>query len=198
MATGYTYPVKEGKITTLRDFALDCSRAFGANVMMRDEPRDAPIREYQPSTFYRDALEKAKADLFDAERMTLAAAERAAATAHAAEVERVAKYRAEQATELARYHAMLAEVEAWTPPTSDHEGLKKFMREQLAESIKFDSYTHADPVKLDGATYRQQALDDARRCVKRYAEEWEKEQQRTRERNEWNRALVASLAPVRP
>lgn len=37
MPTGYTASVQEGKVTEFRDFAMECARAFGALVMMRDE-----------------------------------------------------------------------------------------------------------------------------------------------------------------
>ena len=44
MATGYTYPVVEGKITEFSEFALGCARAFGAFMHMRDDNSDAPLR----------------------------------------------------------------------------------------------------------------------------------------------------------
>lgn len=65
MATGYTCDVSDGKITTLRDFALRCARAFGALITMRDEPFDAPIPEkFEPHTDYHDkAIREAREQL---------------------------------------------------------------------------------------------------------------------------------------
>ena len=45
MPTGYTADIQDGKITTLREYALSCARAFGALIMMRDDPHDAPIAD---------------------------------------------------------------------------------------------------------------------------------------------------------
>ena len=43
---------------------MDCARAFGACIMMRDESVDAPIpEEFKPSTYHIEELEKAKSDL---------------------------------------------------------------------------------------------------------------------------------------
>ena len=64
MPTGYTHPVQEGKITELRDFALNCARAFGACVTMRDDPSDTPIPgKFEPSDYHIKALKEAKEDL---------------------------------------------------------------------------------------------------------------------------------------
>ena len=41
MPTGYTAGILEGE--TFEQYALQCAKAFGALVMMRDEPSDAPI-----------------------------------------------------------------------------------------------------------------------------------------------------------
>ena len=44
MATGYTFNVVDGQITTLSDFAMQCARAFGLLIDMRDAPSDAPMQ----------------------------------------------------------------------------------------------------------------------------------------------------------
>jgi hypothetical protein len=38
MPTGYTAGVADGTITEFREYALLCARAFGACIMLRDEP----------------------------------------------------------------------------------------------------------------------------------------------------------------
>ena len=43
MPTGYTAPVQDGKIVTLKDFAWCCARGMGALVTMREAPSDAEI-----------------------------------------------------------------------------------------------------------------------------------------------------------
>lgn len=59
MPTGYTYPVAEEKVDTLAEFALQCARAFGACVTMRDEPSNKPIpEEFKPSLHYQKKLDE--------------------------------------------------------------------------------------------------------------------------------------------
>lgn len=60
MPTGYTASVADGTTTTLRAFALQCARAFGATVTMRDDPMSAEIPErFEPGGFYRRLMEQA-------------------------------------------------------------------------------------------------------------------------------------------
>lgn len=70
MATGYTHPVAEGTVTDFATFALDCARAFGALITIRDDPPGTPIPdEFTPSTWNAEAKEGAEARL--AELMAL-------------------------------------------------------------------------------------------------------------------------------
>ena len=43
MPTGYTAPIKDG--ISFNDFMWGCARAFGALIMMRDDPPGTPIPE---------------------------------------------------------------------------------------------------------------------------------------------------------
>jgi len=81
MPTGYTYPVQDGKITELRDFALLCTRGFGALIMMRDEPMDAPIPEtLGANTQYHDeALARGKASRVEVNMLSASEREQRAA-----------------------------------------------------------------------------------------------------------------------
>lgn len=50
MPTGYTAAVEDGTITEFDDFAWQCARAFGALIMMRDDPMSAPIpQKFEPT-----------------------------------------------------------------------------------------------------------------------------------------------------
>ena len=196
MPTGYTACVQDGKVTDFAEFARLCARAFGANVLMRDEPFDAPIREYEPSTLYKESLDEAQAKLYDLEHTTLDEA----AQHQAKENTRVAgllKDAMEQTRiNRERYTAMLAKARAWTPPTSDHVGLKDFMIEQLQESLRFDCGDMSNYYKQDTRApqdYLREKIAKAKEKIADYAKEWEAEQERTRRRNEWNRQLVESL-----
>jgi len=95
-----------------------------------------------------------------------------------------------------RYEAMLAQVKAWTPPTSEHQGLKDFMVEQLEESIDFDCGTDylTVPERLTGAAHKEQQLHSARWNVYYHTEHGEADKKRANERTTWVRALRQSFA----
>lgn len=195
MPTGYTAPVQDGKITEFRDFALQCARAFGALVEMRDEPMDAPIpEELKPSRYHDEAVVEAKAELAALERMSASACEALAEKHYQRYVREAEAFVKRQAQVRQRYEAMLAKVEAWTAPTRDHEGLKKFMADQLTESIRFDcGYTPEKPRRLSGAQWRTQERARLKRDISYHTAEGKKEVQRAKERTAWVKALRESL-----
>lgn len=192
MPTGYTSPVVDGKITEFKDFALSCARAFGALVEMRDAPMDAPIPDkLTQSTFYTDALAKARDRLGELTSMGAAEAESEAAKWYRQAVKYADEANARDDEERARLDAMAAQVRAWTPPSPDHREMKKFMLEQL--DISQNTYRSPPPVKRSGPDWLKAEIADAKRDVERYADERMKEMERHRDRSEWIRALRASL-----
>lgn len=75
MPSGYTSDIYEGKDISGKDFILKCARAFGATIMMRDEPLDKEIPVFEPSTYYIEVLEKAKNELEKYKKMSTEEAE---------------------------------------------------------------------------------------------------------------------------
>lgn len=192
MPTGYTYKLSQGEVT-FREFVLTCARAMGALVMMRDEPMDAPLVRGEPSPYYAEKLEAARARVSLVESWTPEQAQSEADATHAREVADVMRRNAESKATAARYDAMTREVEAWHPPTKDHEGLRKFMLEQIAESRRFDCSYEAMPNRISGLAHRTVELAKANRDVMYYVDESAKEDARVDGRNAWVDALVASL-----
>lgn len=196
MPTGYTDGVQSGKITEFNEYAMLCARAFGATILMRDDPLDAEIPEFEPSTFYRDNLDKAKKELAAFESMTSDERRNMHEQEHAENVATAEKYIAERNVQRHRYEAMLEKAKAFTPPTAKHEGLAKFMVEQLRESIESDcdgDYWENEKVKTPFDEWETQRLESLRKNIGRYAEEWQKEQTRTEGRNRWVRELRKAL-----
>lgn len=195
MPTGYTADVQGGKVTDFSAFAMQCARAFGALIMMRDDPADAPIKDFEPSMYNLEAKRKAEAELMALRSMTVEEIR----AAYRAEQDKATRYRDEylqrKETERVRYEAMLAKVRAWEPPTAEHVGLKTFMVEQLVESIKFDCGGDWTPeIPYDGPDkWWQEQVSSAERAIARHAAEHEKEIERTEGRNRWVRELRASL-----
>lgn len=195
MPTGYTAAVADGKITTLREFALQCARGMGACIMMRDAPMDAPIpQRFEPQPYYHERLVEARQNLSRLTRLTPdeahAEAERERREAEARNAKRVA----DKTEELNRYNAMLAQVVAWQGAP---EGLKEFMLEQLHSGRRFDCTGEAyqEPVPLaDGEAWRAAREAALTQEIERLEEEWRKELDRTEGRNAWLAQLHASLA----
>ena len=194
MPTGYTAEVVDGKITEFPDFAMTCARAFGALITMRDDPMDAPIPdEFEPHGYYAKRVAEGLKELGDAQAMTNAEADEAATEAHRAALQSRTDYLRRQDTEAERINAMLSKVRAWTPPTPDHQEMKKFMIEQLTISLP-GSYVPSVPELLDGATWRQRRIDELAKEVARSKIEREKEIDRAKTRTKWVKDLRASLS----
>lgn len=195
MPTGYTYNVVDGKITEFADFAMQCARAFGALITMREDPMDAPIPdEIKPETsYYANRVDEDMERLGEVHAMTDAEAAAAAQAAHDEAMASRAKYLSDKESEAGRLNAMLAKVRAWHPPTRDHVEMKSFMIEQLTISMP-GKYTPTIPVLLDGATWRQEQIDSLSEAVARSRKEVEKETERAKNRTEWVKNLRASLA----
>lgn len=199
MPTGYTAPIRDGM--TFEAFVMNCARAFGALIELRDD-MTAPIPDaFQPSEYHATALEQAKKDLAVLDTMTVAEARRRAvqecSDAKDAARESVAKQEADRA----KYDAMLVSVRAWTPPTKNHEGLKTFMVQQIEESIKFDceSSWAAQELRrepLSGAAWKEQKREQLTRDVAYHQEHHEDDVRRAAERTAWVRALRDSLSAV--
>lgn len=197
MPTGYTADVQDGKITEFRDFLMQCARAFGACISLRDEPLDASIPdEFKPSPHHAERLTEAKADLARLEAMTDRDIARAADAEFEAAHERWRKRRAERQTHRERYEAMLAKAQAWAPPTADHQGIKDFMVKQLTESIDFDcnggSYD-TEPIRRTEAQWKADATNRERESIAYHEKEYAAEVERARSRTEWVRALRNSV-----
>lgn len=174
---------------------MTCARAFGACVDMRDLPIDAPIPVFEPKPYYANQIEAAKRDIARFESMTDGEANGLALEVYLSAVELNAKRRAEFEDLKAKYEKMLADVDAWMPPTSEHIEMKNFMRQQIVDSIKFDCSIDwiADPEKKTGAQYREEMLTKSRENLEYATREHEKEIERTQQRNNWIAALRESL-----
>lgn len=198
MPTGYTAAIEKG--ITFKQFALDCARAFGALIAMRDEPADAVIPdEFQPSDYNQRCLDNAMKLMSELKRMSLKQCAEQAKT----DFESQTKHHLEGISKgqklLKKYEAMLEEVNDWEPPSKDHEELKKFMAEQIQSSINFDcdvSY-HDDKLKelrlLDAKEWKKQAVEKAMKDIAYHSKAQLKENQRVAECNKWLRQLRESL-----
>lgn len=193
MPTGYTCVITDEPETTFEQFALRCARAFGVLVHMRDHSLDTPIPDtIEPSDFYRVELDKAYAKMRELETMSQAEAEARAAADYAHQVQMKTEGEARWQRENDLYTAMLAKVNAWEPPTAEHAGLQKFMREQIEMSMhgRYDWPIH----KMSGKTWLEHEKERAADAVRRDSEAWRNEQESAKKATAWLRALRSSVS----
>ena len=197
MPTGYTHAVQEGKITELRPFAMQCARAFGALIEMRDEPHDAPIPLwFEPRTdYYDEQIVDGNRRLEALAKMSADECETAAAADYEGRLNAWGDRSAERLLQRRRYEEMIAKVTAWNPPEAVN-GLKDFMLEQLTTSISHDCDGKYDvePSRLSGCEWLERELEEATRSVRYGTEHRASEIARVNDRNLWLDALRVSLA----
>jgi hypothetical protein len=199
MPTGYTMDVQDGKITAFSDFAMRCARAFGALVEMRDDSMDAPIPDkFEVSDYHVKAKANAEARLVQLVAMTEDECRDAALVEFQEAEAGLVDYKEKALLHKGRYLKMLAEARRWTPPTPDHEGLRKFMIEQLQQSIDHDCNTSFYPVPVlkPGREWHVDAVAKAQKDIKYHTEQMIEDEKRSRTRTEWVKSLRASLNPV--
>ncbi len=200
MPTGYTAKIAEG--ISFRTFAMDCARAFGACIELRDSPGggDQIPQAFEPSSYNSDRLRQCQAELEALERMSDAELTAKAEAEHAESVASNEKWTSDRTALRAKYEAMLSEAERWKPPTPNHEGLAKFMAEQIRESIRFDcgDYTPEVAPLLGAEQWRNKERARLLKDCAYHADAYAKEVERTRSRNEWVAALRASLTEPTP
>lgn len=197
MPSGYTATLYEGE-QSFPDFALACARAFGALITLRDQSIDAPVPEtVEPSTYYAERAVEHRARIAEVEGWSEFEADDAAHRSWHSAWTRWNAGRAEQEARKARYESMIAQVEAWEPPTPDHVQMKRFMLDQLSESLRFDcDYDAPEPVEMTGVEYALSEVEQARRDLARCEAIQAEENERAASRTAWLVALRDSLKAV--
>lgn len=197
MPTGYTAAIKDG--ISFKEYAMSCARAFGALVMMRDEPANAPIPdEFKPTDYHIKALEKAQSELKRIQSLTDDDCQREMEKERKEKIEHAEKGISETNVLRQKYNTMLLQAKAYIPPAPDHEGFKKFMVEQIEQSIDFDCSTdyYRNEVKKfpkDIGAWRGQKIDKAMWDINYHTKENTEEIHRTNSRNLWIKQLRESL-----
>lgn len=197
MPTGYTAAIADG--IDFETFVMRCARGMGALVMMRDEPMDAPIPErFEPSDYHTRKIEESNVALAKLHAMSEDETEVAARESFDAETKTNSEEIARHCELRGKYEAMLKQVRSWNAPTPDHESFKKFMVDQITESISFDCdesyYEKHKPNQKTGAEWLANKIAEATRDVEYHTAEHAKEIERTEKRNSWLGALRNSIS----
>lgn len=191
MPSAYTAILGETEDMKLKDFAMLCARSFGACIEMRDLPLSEPIPEkFEPSPFYKDRLDKAKKEYADF--IVLSDSEKYAFLERTFEeaLEKSKKDYEESSNQKdvlrRRYNAMLLKVVDWTPPTSEHMSLQKFMIKHIHDSLDWDCKEYIPLLpKKDEWCDIERYTNSLKREVEYYQESYDKEQARYASMNKW-------------
>ena len=195
MPTGYTAKVQDGTIKDFSTFAMQCARAFGALISLRDEDTSCPVPEkLKADDYYRTAMIEAETEYYELENFT---SDKQWKQMYQNEKQKVkeenTRYAKQRAEYKKRYYDMLYKVRDWVPPTPEHRGLKDFMIQQLEESIKFDC-NHFELSELPPFDdWKKEKLNSTKENFYYHREKWNEEVKRTDEKNKWLADLRKSL-----
>lgn len=197
MPTGYTADVKDG--ISFEKFAMNCARAFGALLPMRDLSSNAEIPErFEASPYHLDKLTEARNILRWYEGFSPEEAQSGARNEYEQEEHNRKRRLGENAAMLECYRAMLRESYEWEPPTADHVELKSFMVKQLEDSMKWDDnseYLSKPTQQLSATEWLEGKKAAALKDIEYHKDQWAGEVERTEQRNTWLVALRESLKP---
>lgn len=197
MPTGYTAKIQAGQ--TFEDFALGCARAFGACLHQRDGGTDDKPKLREESLYHEEKLPEALAELGYLQSLKDEQIDEYGQQARDEAIASIQKSLVEKDELKAKYVAMLNKVSVWTPPTSEHAGLKDFMTKQIVDSIEFDCNTKHDLERLQTAISRsptefyKEAVEKAEWYVDYHEKELAKERERVNSSNDWIIELYKSL-----
>lgn len=176
---------------------MQCARAFGACVLMRDDPSDKPIPEkFEPSSYHKDQIKNAKMRLEQLNGMNEKEAEEKAQKEWEASLAAYEEIMNAKKHQKDSYEKMLAKVQDWTPPGDDHREFKEFMISQIKESIRFDcgyEPTKPQPKAQDANDWKEAQLKQAQKDIDYHTKAYSEEVERTDGRNKWIGDLRNSL-----
>lgn len=199
MPTGYTMNVSEGQ--SFESFVWGCAKAFGACVTMRDSDANEPVpQQFEPSDYHSKKAEELAREIRLLNKTSDALL---AKTQYADEVACAKTYNEEllkkDKLEKERFASMMARVQAWTPPSKEHEPLKEFMIQQLGLTTKYANDTpYQTPPPPESITeYREKKYAKLVEDLKYHNDEHAKEVARVAQRNAWVVGLRASISQPR-
>ena len=179
-------------------------RAFGATIHMRDEPLNRKYEQRVPGVYYIESLEEAKKELALLETLP---DEHFVNKIHS-EIKSDIRYNLEKIEKIKevreRLDSLLASSESWNPPTEEHTEFKKFMIDQLQQTIKYDgdsSYYEENlnelhkklesPIDVD--KIKNDLREEAEENVKSKQKSLDEEIERCDKANGWVNELLKSI-----
>lgn len=171
MPSSFTARIESGEVTTVQEFATDCAHGF-----FHDVGLETPLAEVASSfgsgsvDYHAGGLAEAEQRLAEVSVWTEEDATEAARRYNQDNLKGYLSHVRNNRDMMGRYGAMAVQVDAWEPPTEDHQGLKDVMVSQIQESTRGYTRPVERPEKIDGSTLRAQEIEDAQQDVARHTE----------------------------
>jgi len=192
-ATGYVHNLVDRKLT-FEEWIWTCARAMGAFSSMREDGMNAPIPDRIDSGSYReDRLKQSRKKLDDLTKMSLADIGETRWKEAVELYESSAKHHEEQKQKREHARMILRRTEDWVPPTPEHENFKKFMLDQLKQSLDYEPDEPKKPVRKSDPEYMADALKELMDDIEYQQKRLMEEQQANETQNEWIRRLRNSV-----
>ena len=205
MPTGYTVYIKNGDITTGKEFLKLCTRNFGIAIDIRDESLSVPTpTHFEPHSYYKKAYDKAVEVRNKYRKMTFDETKQKMIENYNERIASSKEYLKDYKLEDEKYKKVRDEVVKWNPPTSEHEGLKKFALEQIDMSMNtsYCKYLEDDINRqLDVSdeavfAYMNDINEQYEKNVERTYRQWQEDLKRTDEKNMWMQQFLDSLENI--
>lgn len=202
MPTGYTEYIRDGEITTGKEFLKLCTRAFGIAIDLKDNPLSVPTpTHFEPNTYYKEDYEKTAKVRDKMRQLTFEEAKQKIIDEYNENVDYAKKTLERYKTEDEKYLKVRNEVEKWIPPTTEHEELKKFALNQIDVSMNTDYYKYYEEEinkELDVSDdavwkYIKDINEFYEKDVERAYQKWQAELKRTNDKNKWMKQFLDSL-----
>lgn len=194
MPTGYTASIISEEGIEFKDFVMTCARAFGVCVEMRDEGMDAKIpEEFKVSDYHSNKLKEIQEKLNNFKKLSLIDYEGEAKKLYDKQIIDYEKSKNKNIINSNRYKSMLEKVKNWKVPSPNHVELKKFMINQIEESVKFDLHEPDLPKLLTKEEWMNKELAKIEWDLNYHTKSLEEEIERVKSRNKWIKQLRESL-----
>lgn len=204
MPTGYTAYIEDGNITTGKEFLKLCLREFGIAIDMRDEPLSVPVpAHFEPDEWYKNHYMNTVKKLKENESLTFEEVKLRRQREHDKEVKSARRAIAQMTEVNERYKQIRKQIEAWTPPTEDYNGIKQFAVDQIEKSMntedQFDYYQKIIDEPFDDSDeavreYMVRHLADLQNAAERSKRNYEKAIARANEKTEFMKVFLESLS----
>ena len=203
MPTGYTAGIIDGKVKTFQEFAKQCMRAMGACIHMRDESFDKPYEPRTPSSFYSDELKKYKEELENLKTFC----DQDFVNNKRKDLQKDKEYHLESIKTAKKdaeiLNDFISKANKYKPPTEEHQGIKKFMLQQLQITLEQHGDTeYHDKALIDISLelenlecnkIRIELKESILKQIEYYQGEYRKELERCKNSNEWVEVFIKSL-----